>query len=87
VAGLAAYRASDVLVGPARSGLGGYDYALAGLPGVTAIAPIVGLQALPVAPGGKLDGAATRPGAPRGRRAAARRPRNGWPAPALRSPP
>ena len=56
---LAAYRASDVLVGPARSGLGGYDYALAGLPGVTAIAPIVGLQALPVAPGGKLDGAAT----------------------------
>ena len=56
---LTAYRASDVLVGPARSGLGGYDDALASLPGVTAIAPIVGLQALPLGPGGKLLGAAT----------------------------
>ena len=36
---------------------GGYDEALGGLPGVAAIAPIVGLQALPVGPGGKLDSA------------------------------
>ena len=52
---LVASRASDVLVGPAGTGLGGYDDALAGLPGVAAIAPIVGLQAEPVGPGGKLD--------------------------------
>jgi ABC-type lipoprotein release transport system permease subunit len=56
---LTAYRASDVLVGPARSGLGGYDDALARLPGVAAIAPLVGLQALPLTPAGKLIGAAT----------------------------
>ncbi|HEY2689889.1 MAG TPA: ABC transporter permease [Streptosporangiaceae bacterium] len=51
---LTVYRASDVLVGPARNGLGGYDDALARLPGVAAIAPIVGLPALPLGPGGKL---------------------------------
>ena len=56
---LAAYRASDVLVGPAEYGIGGYDDALAGLPGVAAIAPVVGLQALPLRPGGQLDAAAT----------------------------
>jgi hypothetical protein len=56
---LTAYQASDVLVGPARNGLGGYDDALARLPGVAAIAPIVGLQALPLGPGGKLVGQAT----------------------------
>jgi hypothetical protein len=50
---LEAYKGSDVLVGPAGNG-GGYDDALAGLPDVAAIAPIVGLQALPVGPGGKL---------------------------------
>ena len=50
---LQAYKGSDVLVGPAGSG-GGYDNALAGLPDVAAIAPIVGLQALPLGPGGKL---------------------------------
>jgi hypothetical protein len=42
-----------VLVGPARNGLGGYDNALARLPGVAAIAPIVGLPALPLGPGGR----------------------------------
>ncbi len=52
---LQAYRASDVLVGPAGGGFGGsYDDALAGLPGVAAIAPIVGLQAAPLGPGGHL---------------------------------
>src|ERR1035438_2334654 len=58
---LQAYKGSDVLVGPAGSG-DGYDNALAGLPDVAAIAPIVGLQALPVGPGGKLvDATVTAP--------------------------
>ena len=52
---LAASRASDVLVGPAGSGLGGYDDALARLPGVAAIAPLVGFQAGPLGPGGRID--------------------------------
>jgi hypothetical protein len=55
---LAAYRASDALVGPADNGTGGYDDALARLPSVAAIAPLVGLQALPLEPGGRLDAAA-----------------------------
>ena len=55
---LAAYKASDALVGPADYGTGGYDDALARLPSVAAIAPLVGLQALPVEPGGRLDAAA-----------------------------
>ena len=55
---LVAYKGSDVLVGPAGERFGGfYDDALARLPGVAAIAPIVGLQALPMGPGGKLVGA------------------------------
>jgi hypothetical protein len=60
---LEAYKGSDVLVGPAGEGFGGYyDDALASLPGVAAIAPIVGLQALPVGPGGKLvDAIVTAP--------------------------
>jgi FtsX-like permease family len=53
---LAASRASDMFVAPAGNGTGGFDDALARLPGVAAIAPIVLLQALPVGPGGKLDG-------------------------------
>ena len=53
---LAAYKASDVLVSPAGSGVGGYDDALAGLPGVASIAPLVGLNALPAGPGGRLNG-------------------------------
>jgi ABC-type antimicrobial peptide transport system permease subunit len=56
---LAVSKASDVLIGPAGNGTRGYDDALAGLPGVAAIAPIVVLQAQPVGPGGKLDMAAT----------------------------
>src|SRR5215472_5872043 len=55
---LAASKASDVLVSPAGNGAGGYDNALARLPGAAAVAPLVGLQALPPGPGGKLDGAA-----------------------------
>jgi len=55
---LAAYRSSDALVGPADNGTGGYDDALARLPSVAAIAPLVGLQALPLEPGGRLDAAA-----------------------------
>jgi putative ABC transport system permease protein len=49
---LQASRASDVLVSPAGSGLGGYYDALGRLPDVAAIAPIVGIQALPLGPGG-----------------------------------
>jgi ABC-type antimicrobial peptide transport system permease subunit len=53
---LAASKASDVLVGPAGAGFGGrYDKALAGLPGVAAIAPLVGLQVGPFGPGGKPE--------------------------------
>ena len=78
---LAAYRASDVLVGPARSGLGGYDDALARLPGVAAIAPIVGLPALPLGPGGKLGQATVA--APHGRPV---RPHPGGPQAARRAP-
>ena len=51
-------KASDVLVSPAGNGAGGYDKALARLPGAAAVAPVVGLQALPPGPGGKLDGGA-----------------------------
>ena len=60
---LQAYRASDVLVGPAGGGFGGsYDDALAGLPGVAAIAPIVGLQAAPLGPGGhRVNATVTAP--------------------------
>jgi MacB-like periplasmic core domain len=50
---LQASKASDVLVSPDDTGLGGYYRALAMLPDVAAIAPVVGLQALPVGPGGK----------------------------------
>ncbi len=56
---LTAYRGSDALVAAADNGVFGYDDALARLPGVAAIAPIVGLQAGPAGPGGRLDAAAT----------------------------
>jgi FtsX-like permease family/MacB-like periplasmic core domain len=57
---LAAYQASDVLVAPAEGGIPGlFGDALARLPDVAAIAPIVGLQALPVGPRGQLNAAAT----------------------------
>src|SRR6266545_3771783 len=50
---LQASKASDVLVSPAGSGLNGYYGALARLPGVSAIAPIAGIQALPAGPKGR----------------------------------
>src|SRR6266545_4197168 len=52
---LQASKASDVLVSPAGSGLTGYYGALARLPGVSAIAPIAGIQALPAGPKGRPD--------------------------------
>jgi len=51
---LVASKASDVLVSPAGTGLCGYYGALARLPGVAAVAPIVGLSVLPIGPGGGL---------------------------------
>jgi len=50
---LLASKASDVLVSPAGTGLGGYYQALARLPGVAAVAPIVGLSLLPLGPDGR----------------------------------
>jgi hypothetical protein len=44
-----------VLFSPAGSGPGGYDDALAKLPGVAAIAPLAGLHALPAGSGGALN--------------------------------
>jgi len=52
---LLASRASDVLMGPADTGVGGYYGALARLPGVLAVAPVEGLQAGPIGPGGTPD--------------------------------
>lgn len=52
---LVASKASDVLVSPAGSGLTGYYPALGRLPGVAALAPFVGLNVLPVGPGGRPD--------------------------------
>ena len=40
--------AADVLVGPAGSGVGGFDFAIGRLPGVRQIAPVVGLNCLPL---------------------------------------
>jgi hypothetical protein len=49
--------ASSVLTGPGGTGLGsGFYPAMGRLPGVTAIAPVVGIQALPVGPGGRTPG-------------------------------
>jgi hypothetical protein len=55
---LRASHASDLLVAPAGTGLNGYDLALARLPGVRRIAPVVGLNVEPVGPGGRLNLAA-----------------------------
>ena len=49
---LAVSKASDVLIGPASNGTGGYDDALARLPGVAASAPIVICRRSPWAPAG-----------------------------------
>ena len=51
---LAASDAADVLVAPDNTGFGGYYPALAKLPGVEAMAPVIGVQALPVGSGGTL---------------------------------
>jgi len=50
--------ASDVLVSPAKSGVGGFDLAVAKLPGVRLIAPVVGLNCLPQSAEGTIDEAA-----------------------------
>ena len=47
-----------MLVGPANSGVGGFDFAIGKLPGVARIAPVVGLNCLPVSADGKIDDAA-----------------------------
>jgi hypothetical protein len=46
-------KASDVLVSPSNTGLDGYYRALARLPDVAALAPVMGFNALPLGPGGK----------------------------------
>jgi hypothetical protein len=51
---LAASRAADLLVSPNNTGFGGYYRALAKLPGAETVAPVIGIQALPVLPGQKL---------------------------------
>ncbi|HXN60189.1 MAG TPA: FtsX-like permease family protein [Acidimicrobiales bacterium] len=51
---LASTNAADVLVSPDNTGFGGYYPALAKLPGVETVAPLIGVQALPVRPGPKL---------------------------------
>jgi len=56
---LAKSNASDVLVGPEGSGVGGYDAAVGRLPGVTASAALVGIEALPLNANGSMDGDAT----------------------------
>jgi len=52
---LAQSHASDMLVSPANSGVGGYDAALGALPGVTATAALVGIDAVPVSANGTPD--------------------------------
>jgi ABC-type antimicrobial peptide transport system permease subunit len=47
-------RAADVLVSPSNTGFGGYYGALAKVPGVETVAPVIGVQALPFRPGPKL---------------------------------
>jgi putative ABC transport system permease protein len=46
--------AANVLVSPNNTGFGGYYKALAKLPGVEVVAPVIGVQALPFRPGPKL---------------------------------
>jgi hypothetical protein len=50
--------AADVLLSPAKSGVGGFDYALAKLPGVQLTAPLVVLNIQPLASDGTIDEAA-----------------------------
>src|SRR5215472_10184950 len=52
---LRATAAADVLAGPALDGVrGGFDFAVGLLPGVQQVAPVVGLNCVPVAPNGKF---------------------------------
>jgi len=56
---LKATAAANVLVSPAGDGVrGGFDFAVAHIPGVEQIAPVVGLNVQPVAADGKIDVAA-----------------------------
>jgi len=55
---LAASNASDVLASPAGPGVGGYDAALGRLPGVTASAAVVGIDAVPANASGVPDNGA-----------------------------
>jgi hypothetical protein len=50
---------ADVLVAPEGSGLGSYDTAVGHLPAVEEAGPVVGIQALPISPSGRLDANAT----------------------------
>ena len=50
---------AQVLIGPAQSGVGdGFDLAVGKLPGVSQIAPVVGLNAQPLTASGQIDQAA-----------------------------
>ena len=79
---LVAEKASDALVAPAGTGQGGYDRELASLPGVVAVAPVDGINAEPIGPGGKpVQASVVAPGDDRfgrlletGRMLAGRRP-------------
>lgn len=51
--------AADVLVSPAGSGVGGFDAALARVPGAEVTAAVIGLQVLPLRADGTVDSAAT----------------------------
>jgi hypothetical protein len=48
-------KAADVLVSPVNTGLDGYYQALGRLPDVAAVAPVVGVNALPLGPGGRPE--------------------------------
>ena len=52
-------RPADVLIAPEGSGLGSYDTAVGHLPEVEEAGPVVGIQALPISPSGRLDANAT----------------------------
>lgn len=56
---LVASRASDLLVSPGGTGIGGYYAALGRLPGVAAVTPVVGLDMGPVGPSGRPNAAVT----------------------------
>ena len=53
---LKASKASDALVSPTGTGLGGYYRALAHLPGAAEVAPAIGLSIQPAGPNGCFSG-------------------------------